>query len=143
MKVANKNLLVNTGELTLKEAVKLRIFGSLPTVGDGDGIGGVSRLLNKDLSESDHLRALELLRKIDHAVSGILLFARASRSKKGCERCNRDRVTTLATSRGHLMTRISTGDEKVMDDRRTQACSHFAVDCAMTCATRFSRIGEA
>ena len=112
MKVANKDLLVNAGELTLKEAVKLRIFGSLLTVWDGDGIGGVSRLLSKDLSESDHLGALELLRKIDHTISSILLFARACCSKKGCERCNRDRVTTLATSSGRLTTRISTVEMK-------------------------------
>jgi len=44
----------------------------------------ITRLLNKDLSEPDHLRIIaELLGKADHGIGRVLLFTRSSSSEKG------------------------------------------------------------
>jgi len=47
-------------------------------------IYSITRLLNKDLSKSDHLRiTVELFGKVDHGIGRILLFTRSCSGKEG------------------------------------------------------------
>jgi len=49
----------------------------------------VTRLLNKDLSEPDHLGIIvELFGKVDHGIGRVLLFTRTSSGKKGTSSSN-------------------------------------------------------
>ena len=73
---ANKRLGVDALELTLEKAVELGVPRRGLAVLHGLRRGRVPRLLHEDLGELDHGRVVvELVREVNHVVSGVLLFA--------------------------------------------------------------------
>lgn len=63
----------------------------------------ITRLLNEDLCEANHGRVVvQLLRKIDHRVCGILLIAGSCGSEKGAE-CSHGGWVALLSSAGCVL----------------------------------------
>lgn len=97
----------NKTNLALEQSVELGVFGSLLAVEDGEGVGGVTRLLRKDLRERNKLGVVfERLGKIDHVVGGVLVVARITSSEEGCEGCDGNLVALRTTTGGSLIGEI-------------------------------------
>jgi len=63
----------------------------------------ITRLLNKDLSEPDHLRIIaELFGKVDHGIGRVLLFTRSSSSEEGTRSGNRN-VVAISSTTGSIL----------------------------------------
>lgn len=84
--VAYKQLRIDALKLALEQPVELCVLRGLLAVRNGEGVGGVTRLLDEHLRERDHVGVvLERLCEIDHLVSGILLVAVAPSREEGRE----------------------------------------------------------
>jgi hypothetical protein len=63
----------------------------------------VARLLNENLSQTNHLGVIsELLSQVNHLVSSILLFTRSRGCQQSTESSDRDLITLVSTSCGLL-----------------------------------------
>jgi len=83
----------------LEQAVKLSILWGLLAVRYALGCGAVARLLCKDLCELDHVRiVVELLGKIDHLISAVLLVTRARSSEEGPSPGDSDGIALFASA---------------------------------------------
>lgn len=63
----------------------------------------VPGLLNKDLSELDHIRAVELLAEVHHVVGSVLLIARTSSNEESGECSNGEIAAFVCSSRGSIL----------------------------------------
>jgi hypothetical protein len=87
-------------ELALEEPIELLITRRLLAVLDAEGIGGVARLLGKDLGKFDHIRRVQFLGEVHHRVGIILLVASTCAGEKRAKGGDSDGIALLAASRG-------------------------------------------
>ena len=85
LEITNKGIL-RALELTLEQPVQLGVLWRLLAVRNGKRVGGVARLLDKDLRKLDHVGVVvELLCEIDHLVGCVLLVAGTCRREQSHE----------------------------------------------------------
>lgn len=102
--VPHESILVRSLKLALEKPIELCVLGSLLTIRHGKCIRRVTRLLDKNLRELDHVRVVvELLRQVYHRISLVLLIAWTRSSQKSIERGLRLRVTLVSATSGELI----------------------------------------
>ena len=106
----------------MEESVKFGVLGCGLAIRNLEAIGCVTRLLDEDLGERDHVGiVIELFGQVDHRVGSILLVAIPAGGEEGLEGLLGDRSTLIGTTSFSLYHRplsLNSWEHKVENSRR-------------------------